>query len=65
MHPYRKHYIKPWYKRIFHKHYWLQASPIELETDGIYTKGYLYIEICSKCPRTKTSIKWGKKINNN
>lgn len=61
-----KNFIKPWYKRIFHKHYWLKTQQeLKLETIGIYTEGLAYLFFCTKCPKTKAEVWYKrKKIEN-
>lgn len=53
-------YIRPWYKRIFHKHWYINSRQIPLATSGIYTKQYIMFKICNKCHKTKTLITWEK-----
>ena len=56
-----KRWIKPWYKRIFHKHYYLSSRKVFLDTQGQYSEGFIIIKICNQCEKTKSEIYWRHK----
>lgn len=64
--PIFQNFITPWYKRIFHKHYWIKTEKIiPLATNGIYTKGFIFLYACSKCNKIKQEIFWEKRKQEN